>query len=192
MANKLSYALLALCAILVAHPSTALGAVPGEAVDWGAITERQKEVLRDFAEAFWVAWDAQQAGEPAEFDFVWPEDVQPGDGFDPFTLSVETLSAVYADRLVMDSGSYTYDIYDLMQDDPEVFEAFRHHSLTGELVTPLAQPQAAFRHLLLQMLPPPEISGCWVMTRIHAPRCTTSKRPDRSMSPDRRCRARSM
>jgi len=46
----------------------------------------------------------------------------------------------------------------LIRDDPEVFEAFRHHTLTGELVTPLAQPQATLRHLLLQMLPPSQIS----------------------------------
>jgi len=107
MANKRGLGVILCVSILVIHPSTALGAVPGEAVVWGQITERQREVLRDYAEAFWTAWDAKQAGEPAVFDFAWPEDVQPGDGFDPFYLTADTLSAVYVDRLILDGGSYT-------------------------------------------------------------------------------------
>lgn len=146
-------------AVSLGAASYALGAVPGEVVMWGETTDRHREVLRAHAAAFWEAWDAHHAGEPVEFDFVWPEDVQPGDGFDPFFLSVETLSAVYADRLVVEGEVYTYDIYDLIEDDPEVFEAFRHHSLTGELVTPIAsQQQAALRHFLLQVLSPHQYS----------------------------------
>jgi hypothetical protein len=91
--------------------------------------------LQEYAQAYWAHFD-----DPTNYPM--PEPIfsfHTTSEFDPFGFTSAVLSEVYADRIVdTPGGTANYYLEDLMQDDPSVFAAFRLHTETGILSTPLA------------------------------------------------------
>lgn len=118
--------------------SLSYAAEPGNPIPITQPTESQIAECREWAAHYWAWRDSGQIP-PGSDEFSFSFTV--GSGFNPFQPTVVLFTQLYANQLSVD-----YTIWDLIEDDPEVFAAFRHHSLTGELTTSLASP-ATIEHL---------------------------------------------
>lgn len=104
-------------------------------------TTPQITECRAWAQHYWHWVDTGEI-DPAwvNFEFSFPT----GDNFNPLLPSLVAFEEIYAARL---GGLYTLE--DLLRDDPAVLQAFRHHSVTGEVATPVSDPPATEMHLRL-------------------------------------------
>jgi hypothetical protein len=119
-------------AALAGQPSSAHAEPP---------TAAQIAECRAWAQHYWNWVDIGEI-DPAwlNFDFSFPT----GGNFNPLLPSLVAFEEIYAARL---GGTYTLE--DLLRDDPAVLQAFRHHSITGEVTTPVSDPPATEVHLRL-------------------------------------------
>ncbi|GAB4554369.1 MAG: hypothetical protein Tsb0013_16990 [Phycisphaerales bacterium] len=141
---------LAIFAAITACASSAF-AIPrgGEVHVYEEFTPEMIEELRVYAAQFWAHMDDPDLVPAPSDEFSFPT----SDNFDPFYLTSALMSEVYADQLVSNPDlGIPYHIEDLIRDDPQVLDAFRHHTLTGELLTPMASTSAVSRHLQLALL----------------------------------------
>jgi len=91
--------------------------------------------LRDWATWYWGVVDGDIIIDP-DTPLEYPLSFKTGRRFDPFFFTAEEFRFLYQDYLTIG-----YDIYDLIEDDPGVFDAFKHHTMTGRLLLPLNDPQ---------------------------------------------------
>lgn len=103
--------------------------------------------IRDFAATYWAHVDNPDI-HPYPSMAMFRE---MGHNFDPFIDSELLLTEIYRHRLRLNpSEGELYSLFDLMNDDPAVKSAFRHHTLTGELITQFsAGPEAVLSHINL-------------------------------------------
>ena len=119
-------------AALVGQPSAAHAEPP---------TAAQIAECRVWAQHYWNWVDTGEI-DPAwlNFEFSFPT----GGNFNPLLPSLVAFDEIHAARL---GGTYTLE--DLLRDDPAVLQAFRHHSITGEITTSGSDSPATEAHLRL-------------------------------------------
>lgn len=115
----------------------------------GPMSQGTRDELRIWAGAFWEWLDTGVCPDWAiDFEFSHPEEFP--ENFVFFADAYEIFGKLYQDHLQPDPrqpGYYTLD--DLFQDNPEVYAAFRHYTMTGELRTPVTDANATLKHLVL-------------------------------------------
>ena len=104
-------------------------------------TAAQIAECRAWAQHYWRWVDTGEL-DPAwvNFEFSFPT----GGNFNPLLPSLAAFEEIYAARL---GGTYTLE--ELLRDDPAVLQAFRHHSVTGEITTPVSDLPATEVHFRL-------------------------------------------
>ena len=101
-------------------------------------TKAQLIECRQWAAYYWAWRDTGQIPPGAEeFNFTF----EVGKGFNPLLPTIYLFTQLYAGQLSVD-----YSILDLINDDPDVYLTFRHHSLTGVVITTFDSP-ATVRHM---------------------------------------------
>jgi len=104
----------------------------------------QLQECRAWAQFYWNWRDTglvDPEWEHLQFSFpVWQN-------FNPLLPSIIAFEQLFAARLIP-----SYALEDLLRDDPAVLAAFRHHTVTGEIITPLSDPPATASHLRLVVL----------------------------------------
>lgn len=100
----------------------------GDPVWWPEPSELLIEECQEWASYYWEWYETGII--PLGVDgFEFSEPV--GSGMNPLQFSLAVFEDLYADHLTDD-----YEISDLIMDDPAIFAAFKHHSMTGELDAP--------------------------------------------------------
>jgi hypothetical protein len=120
-------------------------------------TEAQLVECRIWAANFWAWYETGEVPQGAnEFQFSFPA----GKDFNPLYPTEYIFSKLYASEL-----SLNYSIYDLINDDADVYLAFRHHSLTGVIITSFDSPAAGpHMNLITLALNPEQDADCEVTT----------------------------
>ena len=114
------------------------------------MSQQTLDELRTWASAFWEWHDTGVCPAWAlNFQFTHPDEFP--ENFVFFADAYEVFGKVYQHRLQPDPrlpGYYTLD--DLFHDNADIYAAFRHYTITGELKTPMDGDEAAtFNHLVL-------------------------------------------
>jgi hypothetical protein len=101
----------------------------------------QLEECRQWAQFYWN-WRDTGLVDPEwqNMRFSFPA----GENFNPLLPSIVAFEELFEARLGPD-----YTLEELLADDPVVLLAFRQHSITGEIVTPLSDAYATANHLRL-------------------------------------------
>ncbi|MDG2200755.1 MAG: hypothetical protein P8K80_06195 [Phycisphaerales bacterium] len=100
----------------------------GEPVWWPEPTELTIEECQEWASYYWE-WYETGIIPPGADRFEFSEPV--GSGMNPLQFSLVVFEDLYADHLTDD-----YEIWEFIMDEPAIYEAFKHHSITGELDAP--------------------------------------------------------
>ena len=137
---------LGLASVARADDAEVFGTKPGS----GPMSDVTREELRVWAAAFWEWHETGVCPAWAlNFQFTHPEEFPENFAF--FVDAYEAFGKVYQHRLQPDprlAGYYSLD--DLLVDNPDIYAAFKHYTITGVLKTPFADdPGAATNHLVL-------------------------------------------
>lgn len=113
--------------------SSSIAPAQPRAVTFDPADATNVQELREYASRLWHGIDTgDMPNAMAGFQFsnipsMWPELA--------FSDSVELFRHLYADRLVLSFGENSYDLVDLLADDPAVEARFREHTITGTFST---------------------------------------------------------
>lgn len=125
--------------VCVSTPPTVIAADGDtDKVIWFAPHQTQIEECHQWTAIFWE-WRETGIVPANAINFHWS--IEPGSKFNPLQPSIVIFTELYADLLDSD-----YIIWDLLSHDPQVLAAFKHHSLTGEVITDATTP-ATIIHL---------------------------------------------
>ena len=129
-----------------ASEDTIRGVTPGNA----PMSQQTRDELRVWAAAFWE-WHETGVCPPWGLTFQFSHPGEIPENFVFFSDAYEIFGKVYQHRLQPDPrlpGYYTLD--ELFRDNAEIYAAFKHYTITGELKTPLAtDATAAAKHIEL-------------------------------------------